>query len=296
MLAFSPHKHKLFLAIITLILLIFSGSLGALYYYSNQTIAKQQAEVQNQLSQLDRQIEDIKEQKETERKAKEEAERKEREAARKKAEAVAILKKQLQGQVVTPKACAISGPHGDPNSIDVVINKKRCFSPIDFVPNDLVSYQGFVISAKILPHLDAMFQAAAAAGIPLSITSSYRSYRNQVATYNHWVQVNGSYEAADRVSARPGYSEHQTGFTIDLSAGGCSLECFKDTSQYKWLKKNAHTFGFIERYPVGYEKITGYSPEAWHWRYVGKEVATDMKTKGVQTLEEYWDIKGGNYY
>ena len=265
-------------------------------FYAEQQTANMIAKSQKELGRLDRVLSEIKAKKLAEKKAKEEAERKKREAARKKAEAETILKKQLQGQVVTPRDCAISGPHGDPSSIDVVVNKKRCFNPIDFVPDDLVSYQGFVISAKILPYLDAMFKAAVAAGVPLSITSSYRSYSNQVTTYNHWVQVNGSYEAADTVSARPGYSEHQTGFAVDLSAGGCSLECFAKTPQYTWLKKNAHKYGFVLRYPSGYESVTGYKPEAWHWRYVGKEVATDMKTKGVQTLEEYWDIKGGNYY
>lgn len=141
-----------------------------------------------------------------------------------------------------------------------------------------------------------MFTAAATAGVPLSLTSSYRSYDNQVATYNHWVHVNGSYAAADTVSARPGYSEHQTGLAVDLMRpDGCSLECFAKTAQYAWMKDNAHKYGFIERYQVGQEAITGYSPEAWHWRYVGPAAATDMKTKGVKTLEQYWNVEGGSY-
>lgn len=216
-------------------------------------------------------------------------------AADQKKSADSALSAQQAGQIVTPKGCAASGSHGDPNSITVVINKKHCFNPIDYVPSDLVSYNGFVISAKIQPDLVALFNAAAAAGVPLSMTSSYRSYANQVATYNNWVQVNGSTAAADTVSARPGYSEHQTGFAFDLSAGGCSLECFRGSAQYVWLQANAATYGFIERYPAGLESVTGYSPEAWHWRYVGPAVAQEMKSKNIKTLEQLWNISGGGY-
>ena len=140
-----------------------------------------------------------------------------------------------------------------------------------------------------------MLQAAAAAGAPLSVTSSFRSYSNQVSTYNYWVKINGSAASADTVSARPGYSEHQTGLAIDFSAGGCSLECFAGTAQYTWMKANAAEYGFIERYMPGMTSITGYSPEAWHYRYVGATVAKDMKAKGVKTLEQYWSVAGGDY-
>lgn len=291
MLSLRVKKRRVVIIVLAVAIAAFGASLGAVYYFGNQALAKQETESKAKLMAMDVKIAELKK-KMAEKKAKEEAERK---AAEQKAAADAALAAQQAGQVVTPAGCAIKGAHGDPNSIDVVVNKKRCFNPIDFVPGDLTSYNGFVVSAKIVPGLTAMFGAAAAAGVPLSLTSSYRSYSNQVATYNNWVRVNGSTAAADTVSARPGYSEHQTGFAFDLSAGGCSLECFAGSAQYKWMQANAVTYGFIERYPVGLESVTGYSPEAWHWRYVGSDTAQSMKAKGIKTLEQLWNLPGGGY-
>lgn len=281
-------KRRTLLVILALISVTFCGVVGAMKYSSNQALAKQTAESTAKLAKMDKTIADIK--------AKKLAEKKAKEAAEQKAASDKALETQLQGNVVTPKGCAVSGAHGDPSKIDVVINKKRCFNPINYAPKDLTSFQGFLVSAKIVSNLQALFAAAQAAGYPLSLTSSYRSYTDQVTTYNHWVRVNGSYAAADTVSARPGYSEHQTGFAVDFStAAGCSLECFAKTQNYQWLLANGPKYGFIERYPVGLESVTGYSPEAWHWRYVGPETAQSMTAKGVKTLEQLWGIPGGGY-
>lgn len=292
MLRMKVKKRRALLIILAVVLVLFSGSLGSVYYFGNEAAAKQQAESTAQLEKLDNEIAEIKREVAEKKKAEEEAAKK---AAEQKAASDTALKSQLQGQVVTPTGCAVSGAHGDPNRVDVVINKKRCFNPIDFTPSDLSSYNGFVVSAKIIPDMTAMFNAAAAAGAPLSLTSAYRSYSNQVSTYNYWVAANGSTASADTVSARPGYSEHQTGFAVDFSAGGCSLECFRGSAQYTWMQANAATYGFIERYPQGLESITGYSPEAWHWRYVGPSTAQQMKSSNVKTLEQLWDIPGGSY-
>jgi len=140
-----------------------------------------------------------------------------------------------------------------------------------------------------------MCAAATAAGLPFRITSSFRSYQNQVDTYNQWVAVNGSTASADTVSARPGYSEHQTGYAMDIASGGCALDCFAGTPQYAWMQAHAAEYGFIQRYYDGYESITGYSPEPWHYRYVGIQVAEDMKARGIKTLEQYWGVSGGDY-
>lgn len=281
-------KRRTFLVILAFISVAFCGTVGALKYVSTQALAKQQDESQTELARLDEKVADIK--------AKKLAEKKAKEAAAQKAASDAALESQLQGNVVTPAGCAIKGTHGDPSSINVVINKKHCFNPINYAPGDLVSYQGYMVSAKILDNLQAMISAAVANGMALGLTSAYRSYSNQVDTYNNWVKANGSTAAADTVSARPGYSEHQTGFAVDLDAGdSCVLECFAGTITYQWLTKNAATYGFIERYPVGMESVTGYSPEAWHWRYVGPAVAKEMKSKGIKTLEQLWNIPGGGY-
>lgn len=298
MLHVKVKNHRLLLILLAVIAVLFSSGLGAYYYLSDQAVAKQQAEAKAEAETMDKKIAELTKErlaKEKAQKEKEAAEKKAKEEAEKKAEADKALVAQQQGQVVAPKGCAATGAHSNPASIDVVINKKRCFNPIDFVPGDLTSYNGYAVSAKIVPDMTRMFNAAAAAGVPLSLTSAYRSYSNQVVTYNNWVRVNGSTAAADTVSARPGYSEHQTGFAFDLSAGGCSLECFGGSAQYRWLVENAANYGFIQRYIAGYESITGYSAETWHWRYVGTATAQAMKANGTKTLEQLWGLPGGSY-
>ena len=102
---------------------------------------------------------------------------------------------------------------------------------------------------------------------------------------------------ADTYSARPGYSEHQTGFAVDVAnaTGTCSLDCFGTTSQYAWLQQHAADYGFIQRYYAGFEAITGYKAEEWHYRYVGVAIAKDMQQRGIKTLEQYWGVPGGTY-
>ena len=278
-------KRRTLLIILALLLMAFCGTLGAMKYTGNQSLAQMQRESDAKIAKLDKTIAEIKAKKLAEKKA-----------AEQKAASDKALEAQMQGDVVTPAGCAIKGTHGDPSQINVVINKKHCFSPINYAPKDLVSYQGYMVSAKILDNLQAMLASAAASSKPLGLTSAYRSYSNQVTTYNNWVAANGSVAAADTVSARPGYSEHQTGFAIDLDAGdACVLECFAGTATYQWLLVNASAYGFVERYPVGMESVTGYSPEAWHWRYVGTATAQEMKSKGIKTLEQLWNISGGGY-
>ena len=284
-------------------MLIFTCTFGGVTYYGNQVIAKKQSESRIELAKLDKTIKAITDRKAAEKaaaekKAAEKAAKKKaaEAAAKKKAAQAAVLLAQLQGQVVTPAYCAISGAHGLPGQIDVIANKKHCFNPINNVPGDLVSYHGYLVSSKMEPHIDAMFVAAKTAGVPMNLSSTYRSYNDQVNVYNSWVAVNGSTAAADTVSARPGYSEHQTGFAMDLEVNSsCVLECFGKSTQYAWLQSHAADYGFVQRYQSGYENITGYSAEAWHWRYVGSIVAKDMKSKGIHTLEQYWSISGGDY-
>lgn len=185
-------------------------------------------------------------------------------------------------------------PHDTLSSIDVVVNKKHHLQPLGYEPSDLVTSNGATLSRKAIDAYDRLYAAAAAAGQGFHVTSSYRSYATQVSTYNYWVSVSGQ-AGADTYSARPGYSEHQTGLAFDVAAGNCTLDCFGSTAQYKWLQAHAADYGFIQRYYAGYEKITGYKAEEWHYRYVGVAVAKDMKAKGIKTLEEYWNVPGGDY-
>lgn len=197
-------------------------------------------------------------------------------------------------QEVAPASCRATQAHSNPHAIDIIVNKKNCIQPLAFVPTDMEVVHGATISAKAIPQFTAMYTAAQAAGLPFIVSSSYRSYDQQVTTYNYWVSVNGQ-AGADTVSARAGYSEHQTGLTIDVATEGCWLECFTATPQRAWLQQYAADYGFIERYPVGATDVTGYSPESWHYRYVGVQVAQDMKKRGIATLEQYWGIAGGDY-
>lgn len=196
---------------------------------------------------------------------------------------------------INSSACNTEKSHANPSNIDVVVNKKHCLQPLSYAPGDLVTSNGATLSAKAINAYNQLFAAAAAAGQGFSVTSSYRSYGDQVSTYNYWVSLSGK-EGADTYSARPGYSEHQTGLAFDVAAGSCVLDCFGSTPQYQWLQANAADYGFIQRYYAGYEDITGYKAEEWHYRYVGVAVAKDMRAKGIKTLEQYWDIPGGGYY
>jgi len=133
-----------------------------------------------------------------------------------------------------------------------------------------------------------MIAAAEKAGCHIKVTSAFRSYALQEELYKGYVNKDGQ-EDAEHYSARPGYSEHQTGLAADVSAASVNyqlVQSFGTTKEGKWLAENAYRYGFIIRYPKGKEAITGYEYEPWHLRYVGTSVAAEMYQKGI-TLEEY---------
>jgi len=139
-----------------------------------------------------------------------------------------------------------------------------------------------------------MQNGARLAGIKLRIGSGYRSYDYQAQIYNNYVARDGKAEA-DRYSARPGHSEHQTGLAMDICSEDANKACidngFDSTEEAKWLSENAYKYGFILRYPNGKESITGYQYESWHFRYVGKTLAEKLYNNGNwTTLEEYLNI------
>lgn len=188
-----------------------------------------------------------------------------------------------------------------PDSIWVIANKSRPL-PADYRPADLVKPDVPILEHKstdemsvrqgIAKPLETMLADAAAEGIQLRLASGFRSYSLQKTYYESYVRAYGQAEA-DRFSARPGTSEHQTGLVVDLSTIGsdCYLDaCFATEPGGKWVAANGHKYGFIVRYPKNKESVTGYIYEPWHLRYVGPELAAEVHSQGNVTLEEFFGL------
>ena len=192
----------------------------------------------------------------------------------------------------------------DPASPWVVVNKARPLTPIDYAPTDLtypdvpnINHQP--MRQETAAALVAMFQAGRSeAGLTFSVQSAYRSFESQTRVYDDDKAQHGE-AYADTDTARPGHSEHQTGFAVDISAvpASCSLDaCFGDTPHGRWLAANAWRFGFLLRYPADKVPVTGFTYEPWHFRYVGVPLSTQLHTTGVTTLEEFFGVPGGTVY
>lgn len=288
-------RYRISLFVITGALLLFGGGTAWYAVTTNNAVSAKEAELAVFIKESDAKKKKLDDAREVKLKAeKEAAAKKAAEEAKKAAEAARNGTSGGSSGSTNSKACNASSSHNNPSSIDVIVNKKHCMQPVSYAPADLVTSNGATLSAKAVGAFNNMYAAAAAAGQGFYVTSSYRSYSDQVSTYNYWVSVSGQ-AGADTYSARPGYSEHQTGFVIDVAANGCVLDCFGSTSQYQWFQQHAADYGFIQRYYKGYEGITGYVAEEWHYRYVGVAVAKDMQAKGIKTLEQYWGLPGGDY-
>ncbi|KZD50199.1 M15 family metallopeptidase [Bacillus cereus] len=184
----------------------------------------------------------------------------------------------------------------DQDSPLVIVNKERKLSS-SYVPKNLrIPNVKFPYTEKVekkylqdvaATALEEMFEAAKEDNIHLFGVSGYRSYQRQTQIYKNNVKTLGKKEA-DAVSAVPGTSEHQTGLSIDISSQSANFELeqkFGETPEGKWVAEHAHEYGFIIRYPADKTKITGYTYEPWHIRYVGKEHAAYIYQNG-STLEE----------
>ncbi|NYJ05646.1 M15 family metallopeptidase [Petropleomorpha daqingensis] len=208
-----------------------------------------------------------------------------------------------------PTTTALPSPTGPPpfdrtqnsideaNSIWVVVDKLRPLNPIDYAPADLVDVgNGHQMRAEAAAALHQMFADAAAQGLRLDVDSAYRSYVYQQNTFASGVARLGEAQAL-RGIAKPGYSEHQTGLAADIGGGGCEIDpCFATTPQGQWVAQNAYRYGFVIRYPDGAEGVTGYRYEPWHVRYVGVALATEMRTEGVPTLEQFFALPAAPSY
>jgi D-alanyl-D-alanine carboxypeptidase len=205
----------------------------------------------------------------------------------------------IPGLSVTPAPIptASAGPAdtSSPLSLLQLVDKQHPL-PADYVPADLIAVPGAyaasgyssTMNATALAALESMLDGASAAGYDVRVVSGYRSNADQQYTYDYWVGQLGQAEA-DRVSAKPGYSEHQLGVTADLGSadfGWDLTDTFGATPDGQWLAAHAAEYGFVLSYPQGKEATTGYAYEPWHFRYIGTDAAAAYGASGL-TLNQY---------
>ncbi|MDE7121772.1 MAG: D-alanyl-D-alanine carboxypeptidase family protein, partial [Oscillospiraceae bacterium] len=196
---------------------------------------------------------------------------------------------------LTKGKCTVSVTLGDEMlQIPVTIRELTVQNGCTYVDGILVANKSYGMPADydpgMLPETADAFarlqEDAQALGLNIYMGSGYRNYEHQVRDFDSMCRAYGE-EYASMVSARAGYSEHQTGYTIDCNTINND---FAETPEGQWLAANCHLYGFIVRYPLGKEAITGYDYESWHIRYVGVEAATEIYEHGL-TLEEYLDVE-----
>ena len=183
------------------------------------------------------------------------------------------------------------------NDLLMIINKYN-YVDKDYLPNNLIevtkySKDGVTLNSDAYNSFLLMAEAIEKENLHLRIISGYRSFNYQENLYNNYLKYD-SQEKVDSYSARPGFSEHHTGLAIDVDNTTTDFNHFQITREFNWMQDNAYKYGFILRYPLGKEKITGYKYEPWHYRYVGKDIAKYIHDNEI-TYEEYYyefiDIK-----
>ena len=183
------------------------------------------------------------------------------------------------------------------NSNLILVNKYNYLTE-DYIPENLeeisIEYarSGMQLVSEAKEAFETLSQEAKKDGMTIIAMSSYRSYDYQVNLYNNYVKSDGK-DAADTYSARPGFSEHQTGLAVDIYNKELPYTSFEKTKEFEWMQKNAYKYGFILRFPKDKVNITGYQYEAWHYRYVGKKAAKYIHDHNI-TLEEYYIKKVEN--
>lgn len=184
------------------------------------------------------------------------------------------------------------------NTETILVNKYHYLTK-DYIPNNLepistkYARSGMQLVSIAKKAFEDLAEAALTEQMTIIAMSSYRSYTYQENLYNKYAQQDGK-EKADTYSARPGYSEHQTGLVVDVYNGIENYTNFEKTKEFTWMQENAHKYGFILRFPKDKVKETGYQYEAWHYRYVGTEVAKYIHENKI-TLEEYYVKKIEKY-
>lgn len=178
----------------------------------------------------------------------------------------------------------------------ILVNKTHSITQ-DYKPDDLTAILYFAadraeatryMRTEAAEHFHEMVEAAADEGLTLVMTTAYRSYGFQKMLFDNYVTQKGE-EEANKTSAKPGESEHQTGLAVDITSPSVDNQLtvtFGSTPEGQWIAENAHRFGFILRFPESSQSITGYSFEPWHFRYVGFTAAEMIYERGI-TLEEF---------
>lgn len=193
----------------------------------------------------------------------------------------------------------------DPARLWVVVNKQRQFAPVDYRPGGLVlpggvrSVEGGSLRSDAAAALTAMVTAAREAGVgEIALESGFRSYQTQQGSYGRQVAARGV-AGADQVSARPGFSEHQSGLAGDVvpCSGACgTLDDLAGAPQGAWVAAHSWEHGWIVRYVEGATGTTGYLPEPWHLRYVGTDLARAYHDGGWTSLEEFFGLEAAPDY
>ena len=177
------------------------------------------------------------------------------------------------------------------NTFYTLVNKYNYLRD-DFVPNNLVemttpySKEGIYLVEEARDNFYKLVDKAKEEGLTIRAISAYRGYTYQKRLYDKYVEADGV-NKADTYSARPGFSDHQTGLAIDVDNTITSFENFTNTKEYQWMLDNSYKYGFILRYPSGKESITTYQFESWHYRYVGLKLAKKIKASNL-TFDEYF--------
>lgn len=194
---------------------------------------------------------------------------------------------QTQNKKKTVSVVTLNDKTAESGSIEQLVNKEHPL-PSNYVPSDLVnlslkSVRPVRMRKEAAEALSKMFDAASRDGITLSANSGYRSYADQKTIFDRHVQNMGEAKA-NAISSKPGESEHQTGLAVDLTCAelnGDLQETFANTNAGKWVAAHAQDYGYIIRFPKGSEKITGYTYEPWHLRYIGVDLAKKVKKSGL---------------
>ncbi len=180
----------------------------------------------------------------------------------------------------------------DVNKGNLILVNKYNYLEENYTPANLMNmstkfaYQDKQTIVEVNEAFINMYNAALKDGVNFYITSAYRSFTYQKELYAKYL-LNYGEDYTNTISARPGFSEHQTGLALDILSEHVQMSEFVNTKAYKWLKENSYKYGFILRYPENKSYITGYAFEPWHYRYLGEEIALKVYQENI-TYDEYY--------